>query len=115
MCGANRLGCPPMMASISGRPYRAARITDCGLPPTPTHVGRCPSGSGGLTYWSLRGDRKLPDQVTGWFRSRRVSKSSFSSEERLVVGEVVSEQWEAGLGRDTAINNMDLLGIKPSD
>src|SRR5258705_13317766 len=72
MWGGKRLGCPPMMASISGRRYRAARITDCWLPPTPTHVGRCPPGRGGLTYWSVSGDRVVPDHVTGWSRSRRV-------------------------------------------
>lgn len=33
-----RLGSPPMMASISGRSYRAARTTDSGLPPTPTQA-----------------------------------------------------------------------------
>jgi len=31
---------PPMIASMSGRPYRAVRTTDCGEPPTPTQVVR---------------------------------------------------------------------------
>ena len=36
MYGAKRSGAPPMMASMSGSPYRAVRTTDCGEPPTPT-------------------------------------------------------------------------------
>jgi hypothetical protein len=30
-----------MIASINGRPKRAARMTELGLPPTPTQVGMC--------------------------------------------------------------------------
>ena len=52
-----------MIASISGSPKRAARTTDCGLPPTPTHVGMCPSGIGGLTTCSVSADRNFQDQV----------------------------------------------------
>src|SRR3989442_470304 len=39
-----------MIASISGNPKRAARTTDCGLPPTPTQVGMCPFGRRGRTH-----------------------------------------------------------------
>ena len=31
-----------MIASMSARPWLAARTTDCGLPPTPTQVRRRP-------------------------------------------------------------------------
>ena len=46
--GANRRELPPMIPSISGRPRRAGRTTDSGVPPTPTHVrsGR-PFSTGG--------------------------------------------------------------------
>ena len=37
------------IASISGKPKRAARTTDSGLPPTPTHVCKRPFSIGGYT------------------------------------------------------------------
>jgi len=40
--GANRAGEPPMIASISEKPCRAARMTEYGLPPTPIQTGRMP-------------------------------------------------------------------------
>lgn len=53
------------MASISGRPCRAARTTDSGLPPTPTQTGSRPNSVRGKTDWSTRARRVVPDQVTG--------------------------------------------------
>jgi hypothetical protein len=41
-----RPGAPPMIASIIGRPYCAARTTEFGLPPTPIQGSRCSSPAG---------------------------------------------------------------------
>jgi hypothetical protein len=38
--GRKRRAGPPMIASMSGRLYRAMRTTDCGEPPAPTQVLR---------------------------------------------------------------------------
>jgi len=38
-----------MLASISENPYRAARMTDWGLPPTPTQTGKRPDSVCGTT------------------------------------------------------------------
>ena len=79
MYGAKRSGAPPMMASISGRPYRAVRTTDCGEPPTPTQVvSRPDSVFGNTSAFVQRGARVVPLQVTG-FSSRSFTKSSIFS------------------------------------
>ena len=53
MYGAKRSGLPPMIASMSGIPYLAARTTDSGLPPTPIHVVRRPLIGGRVHAQSL--------------------------------------------------------------
>ena len=67
-----------MIASMSGRPWRAARITEFGLPPTATQVGRSRSSTG-WSDWSFSGARVVPDQVIGSRDSAATSRSSFSS------------------------------------
>jgi hypothetical protein len=43
----NRLGSPPIMATINGSPSVPARTNDSGVPPTPTQMGN--------GFWSGRG------------------------------------------------------------
>ncbi len=68
-----------MMASISGSPCRAVRMTDCGDPPTPTQVGSLPDSVLGNTSAFSRGARTVPLQVTGFSSSSLTKRSSFSS------------------------------------
>src|SRR6266566_8970821 len=80
--GAKRNGGPPMIASISEKPWRAARMTDCGLPPTPIHTGNGPNSVCGTTSWWCSGARVLPCQVTGppfMSSAKRLAFSSKSS------------------------------------
>ena len=73
-----------MIASMSGRPIRAARTTDSGVPPTPTHVrsGR-PFSTGGYTVCPLSGERVCPDQVTGPPAASAANSASRSSNSAL--------------------------------
>ena len=72
-----------MMASVRGKPYRAARTTDCGLPPTPTQVVSGGRSTGGKTRMPSSGGRTVPFHLTGWpvrSASRSAAKiASFSS------------------------------------
>ena len=68
-----------MMASASENPSLAARITDCGLPPTPIHTGSGPDSVCGTTSWFSRGARVLPSQVTGPPLSSSANSVAFSS------------------------------------
>ena len=68
-----------MIAIMSGRPYLAVRTTDCGDPPTPTHVSRWPESVLGNTSASARAARVLPLHVTGCSFSSSVKSSIFSS------------------------------------
>ena len=83
-----------MTASISGRPKRAARTTDCGLPPTPTQVGMCPSGIGGLTNWSVERRPELPRPGHGLLAQQAHEQVELLLEQLLVVGEVEAEERE---------------------
>ena len=83
-----------MTASMSGRPKRAARTTDCGLPPTPTQVGMCPSGIGGLTNWSVSGERNFARPGDGLVAQQAREQVELLLEELLVVGEVEAEERE---------------------
>ena len=53
-------GSPPMMASISGKPYRAARTTDSGVPPTPTQVFSVPVSTAGKRAGASAADAVCP-------------------------------------------------------
>ena len=66
-----------MTASTRGKPYAAARITDCGVPPTAIQAGR-PASVRGKTCCSSRGGRTLPRQVSGCSCCRCAKRSSFS-------------------------------------
>jgi hypothetical protein len=77
--GANRSGCPPMMARRRGIPCRAARTTDSGDPPTPIQVFREPDSVVGYTLWFTNGGRRLPAQVIGASFRTSENRSSFSS------------------------------------
>ena len=68
-----------MIASISENPSRAARITDCGLPPTPIHAGNGPDSRCGTTSWLSSAARVLPSQVTGPPFSSSANSLAFSS------------------------------------
>ena len=71
-----------MMASVSGRPWRAARRTESGLPPTPIQVLSRPDSIGGWISVARIGVRVVPFQVTSPpFRisTNRPSRSSNSS------------------------------------
>ena len=68
-----------MMASASENPSRAARTTDCGLPPTPIHAGNGPDSVCGTTSWFSSGARVLPSQVTGPPLSSSANSVAFSS------------------------------------
>ncbi len=48
----------PAEYSRAESPRRAARITDCGLPPTPIHAGNGPDSVCGTTSWFSRGARR---------------------------------------------------------
>ncbi len=80
--GANRAGSPPMTASASGNPKRAARTTDCGLPPTPIHAGIRPDSVFGYTCRSASPARTVPSHVTASSVSSRAMRSSFSVNSR---------------------------------
>ena len=58
-----------MIASVSGNPYRAARTTDCGLPPTPTDVDQFLADASADAYEKLV-DRLLASPAYGerWAR-----------------------------------------------
>ena len=79
--GANRAGGPPMIASISEKPWRAARTTDCGLPPTPIQTGKGDSRCG-TTSWSCSAARVVPSQVTGPPFTSSANRAVFSSNSR---------------------------------
>jgi len=68
-----------LAARARENPRRAARITDCGLPPTPIHAGNGPDSVCGTTSWSSRGARVLPSQVTGPPLSSSANSVAFSS------------------------------------
>ena len=95
-----------MMASASENPRRAARITDCGLPPTPIQAGNGPDSVCGTTSWlqqrraglALPGDRPALEQ----FGEQR----GLLVEEFLVVGEVVAEQRERFDARPAAEDDL---------
>src|SRR6185437_14329266 len=77
--GTNRSGWPPMIATVRGRPNPAARMTDCGVPPTATHTGNGSCTGRGHTTASLSAARCLPDQVTEVDSRICSSSSSFSA------------------------------------
>ena len=83
-----------MIASISEKPRRAARMTECGLPPTPIQVGKGPDSVCGTTSWSCSDARVVPSQVTGPPLSSSAKRVGLLFEELLVVGKVVAEERE---------------------
>ncbi|GAB3934331.1 hypothetical protein GCM10027614_07150 [Micromonospora vulcania] len=92
-----------MIASISGSPCRAARITELGLPPTPIQVGMPPArirgavaAGPGAAYGSGPGDRFVLLELEEEFE--------LLLEQPLVVGQVVAEQRKR-LGRRRAPEN----------
>jgi len=101
--GVNRLGCPATTAEHQGQAVARRPDHRPWAAPDADPVGRCPSGRGGLTYWVVSGERTVPDHVTGWSRSRR-EQVELLLEERLVVGEIESEERE-GLGQRAAAND----------
>ena len=83
-----------MIASISEKPWRAARMTDSGMPPTPIQVGQRPVSRCGTTSCSRSAARVLPSQVTGAALEQLGEERGLLLEELLVVGQVVAEQRE---------------------
>ena len=81
-----------MIASVSGRPCRAARTTDSGLPPTPTQVRSVPVSIGGYMVWPAIGGRVVPLQVTGPRFSSSANSAQLVLEQLLVARQVVAEQ-----------------------
>ena len=91
-----------MTASISGRPKRAARTTDCGLPPTPTQVGMWPSGIGGLTNWFGERRPEVPRPGHGLLAQKANEQVELLLEQLLVVSEVEAEEREGVRQRASA-------------
>ena len=82
-----------MMASTSGSPrVPSARTADSGVPPMAIHTGRGRWTERGNTPRPSMAARRPPSQCTVAFSRMASRSSSFSAEQRVVVGEVVSEQ-----------------------
>ena len=68
-----------MIARVNGSPYRAARTTDSGLPPTPIHVRSVPVSTGGYMVRPAIGGRVEPLHVTGPAFNSSTNNRSLSS------------------------------------
>ena len=95
---------PAMTASISGRPKRAARTTDCGLPPTPTQVGMCPVGDRRADELVRERRPEVPRPGHGLLAEQAYEQVELLFEQLLVVGEVEAEERE-GLGQRAAADD----------